>query len=270
MSSTAGAIVRVPCLELANLVAGSLRKAVSLALTIALMSVALLLALRRLAGAMSQPLPAGWLLAVAAILVAAGFFVRAARFALPGSAALFALPGIACLLLLATITLPGTAAVDAALSWFILVAVEGIAWLGHLRSRVAVASRALSRSLPPAQASQEPVLADEGPELETEAEIPAGLIQRMTRLRAADGESIHALIIARIPPGDRLAVVHLAFCPTLAARPELTAHTLDESDAEVRIVQAETFGVRIEARLPQAESTPRRAVIEVLGRATDS
>jgi hypothetical protein len=100
-----------------------------------------------------------------------------------------------------------------------------------------------------------------------EPETPAGLLQRVTRIREADRESIHALIQAEIPAGDRLVVIHMAFCPPLTARPELTAHALDSDEAEIRMTQAETFGARIEVRLPRDERESRGVLIEVIGSA---
>lgn len=66
---------------------------------------------------------------------------------------------------------------------------------------------------------------------------------------------------------DRLAIIHLAFCPPLAERPELTAHALDMDEADVRITQAETFGARLEVRLPAVAQAERSFLIEVLGSA---
>jgi len=62
-------------------------------------------------------------------------------------------------------------------------------------------------------------------------EIPSGLIQQLTRVLEDGCESIHVLLKADIPANDRVAVVHMAFCPPLADRPELSAHALDSYDA---------------------------------------
>ena len=97
---------------------------------------------------------------------------------------------------------------------------------------------------------------------------PANLVQQYTRQRDdAGGESLHAIAEAEIPAGERLAVLHLAFCPPLATAPQLTAHAIDADDAEVKITTAETYGVRLEVRLSATASQPRRVLVEVLGRA---
>ena len=101
----------------------------------------------------------------------------------------------------------------------------------------------------------------------SEPEVPVGLIQQVTRVVEDGRESIHALSKAEIAADDRLAVVHIAFCPPLTDPPELSAHALDCDDAEIRITQAESFGARIEVRLATISQTPRSLLIEVLGSA---
>jgi hypothetical protein len=93
-------------------------------------------------------------------------------------------------------------------------------------------------------------------------------VQQITRVREGDCETIHALFETCVAAGDRLGVTHLAFCPPLAARPELTAHAIDCDEAEVRVTQVETFGARLEVRFGQAAEQPRRIVGEVLGSIT--
>ena len=103
---------------------------------------------------------------------------------------------------------------------------------------------------------------------EESEEVSPDLLQQFTRLRTEDGgESIHALVRAHVPAGERLAVVHLALCPPLETTPKLTAHTID-SEAEVKITQAETYGLRLEVRLPDTDTEPRQIVVEVLGEAS--
>jgi hypothetical protein len=157
----------------------------------------------------------------------------------------FAVPGFSAILLLAALTLPGTPALGVATAWFLLVGEEAASWL--LRSRTPQRAR---------------------PAVVEESEIPAGLVQQLTRVREADRESVHALVTAEFAPRDLLAVVHLAFCPPLASRPTLTAHAFDGEVTDVRIAQAETFGARIEIRRPRVTQQPQSVVVEVLGSAT--
>ena len=101
---------------------------------------------------------------------------------------------------------------------------------------------------------------------EHEEAISEQLVQQITRERTPDGvESIHALVRATIPPGDRLAAVHLAFCPPLNAAPRLAVHVLDDSGAEAKIMLAESYGSRIEGRLPTVARQGQTVLLEVLG-----
>ena len=80
-------------------------------------------------------------------------------------------------------------------------------------------------------------------------------------------KSLHALVRAACEPGDRVAVVHLAFCPPLAHPPKLTAHVLDDSGAEAGITLAQPYGARIELRLPQPATAGQTVLVEVVGTA---
>jgi len=231
----------------------------------------LLFALRRLAGAVREPLPSLALLIVALLAVgmtwclraAAGrYLARAIPAASPPRAAWltalgFGLPALPALVLLASLTLPETALWAATLAWLLFVAGEAAAW-----------AAVLVRSSPPGQSAQRlppnEAAAAVHPTEVPEEEVPPGLLQQVTRVAAADGESLHALLRVSVPRGDSVAVAHLAFCPALAAAPLLTAHAVDAA-ADVRLTHVETFGARLEVRLPQPAAAPQSLLIEVVG-----
>lgn len=257
MSSTAGALARLVRPADRRQVVG-LQQALALALLALLVFLAIVFAARRLAGGFEQPLSGGGLVIVAALLagmvigiqrglprdihMSTEYSVRSTQYLI-----LVAATALVASILLAALTSPRTSAWATALSWFVVAAA---ALLGPLQTR-----RALTK---PAESAREP---------EVDAP-PANLVQQLTRQRdEAGGETIHALAEAEIPAGDRIAVVHLAFCPPLEATPQLTAHAIDAEDAEVKITTAETYGVRLEVRLSKVVSQPRRVLVEVLGRA---
>jgi hypothetical protein len=281
MSSTAGAVETRSAKTVA--MDRDLAAAVWLALLLLAGGLSLFLTWRRIAGALVQPPSGGALVAAAIALSSAVALMRSlvceGRFSLLGteysvlstqvtnlltlpsqstSQLLLLLPGVAAVLFMAALTLPGTPAWGIATAWFVLIAGETMTWLLHLRPP---GSRSTS---PP----RRPLADAEAPAAVDESEIPPGLVQRVTRIRENDRELLHALLQAEVPADDRIAVVHLAFCPPLAARPELTAHAMESEDAEIRVTQVETFGARIEVRLTQAEEEPRRVLIEVLGSVT--
>jgi hypothetical protein len=184
----------------------------------------------------------------------------------PGIDLPFALPGAVAVLVFATITLPGTLTLGITTAWLVLIGSEAASWVLHRRTELS--GRRRTRSLPLESHEAQSADTDEEPE------IPAGLVQKLTRVREPDRESIHALVQAEIPTGDRLAVVHLAFCPPLARSPELRAHVMETGDGfgmddvEVRITQAESFGARIEVRVPSTVQQPRSVLVEIVGSVT--
>jgi hypothetical protein len=167
------------------------------------------------------------------------------------------------LLILAALSLPGTSPLGLVIAWLIILGGEVSQRLPLFRSRLTNLS---AQHPSPDQLPVGCVPADEI----TEPEIPPGLIQQVTRVVEDGRESIHGLVKVDVEANDRLAIVHIAFCPPLCDRPELSAHALDCDDAEIRITQAESFGARVEARLPATLDTPRSFIIELLGSAKAS
>ena len=91
------------------------------------------------------------------------------------------------------------------------------------------------------------------------------VLQQLTRSLAADGtESIHGTLFAEFAPGERTAILHVAFCPPFERLPTVDA---EAEDGDVKIAQVLHQGARLEARIPHASSTLRRVTVEFL--ATD-
>jgi hypothetical protein len=251
------------------------------------LAIVLVLAVRRLAGALDQSLSAWSLIGAVVVCAIAAVILRLAllesahielstgysvpstnsspsltttnrsRTALPGF--LFALPGVASLLFLATLTLPGSGIGGVLASWLLLIAAETASWMTFYHR-----PRNILHTFQPHRKVRARIVSQPEATEPTE-EIPAGLVQQLTRVREDAGESLHALALAEIPAGDNFAVIHLAFCPPLGGAPALTAHAFENDDATVKITQAETFGTRIEVRLPRASAEPRSVLVEVLG-----
>lgn len=275
MSSTVGAIDRSQRAVRGDSALGQLSTATSLALFALALALALILIARRLNGALFSPLSGGAILFVALAIESATalyrympsctqcsvlsiqYFPRWAQL-LPQRALLsLIIPGVVAFAILASLTIRGTPAWGLTLAWLLFISAESIQWLHHYRPDL-VNARWLT-ALKPVAAP-----AAEGEPLE----VPPGLVQQLTRTLEANQESIHALVRADIAASDRFAAVHLSFCPPLAAQPQLSAHAIDADDAEVRITQAETFGARLEVRLPAANQAPRTVMVEVLGSVT--
>jgi len=276
MSSTAGAIY---CSHGASRDNGAVRQlptAISLALLGLVLGLAAVLVIRRLSGALVSPLSGGAILLVALIVestillyrsfsscaeysvLSTQYFGRWQHSLPPRAVFSLITPEVAALAILASLTIRGTPAWGLILAWLLLISTESIPWLLHYRPGL-INTRwlhVLRPTVAPPAESEQP-------------EIPCGLVQQLTRTREGNRESIHAIVQADIAANDHLAVVHLSFCPPLAAPPQLSAYALDADDAEIRITQAETFGTRLEVRLPAAKETPRTLLVEVLGSVTD-
>lgn len=221
---------------------------------------------RWLSGALGQAAPAGVILTTAAALTAFAVCCRSClarsfpQFVLNkdfGRTALFALPALTSLLVLASLMVPGVSAVALACAWAIVVAGEAISWF-YLHRRESEASVA-APSVPAAAAAAAAV---ERSELTVEPE--GDIFQELTRTRSADGsETLSATVRIDFPVGDRLQVVHLAFCPPLGRMPQLEVEQQDGAEVELRTTTVQTFGARIEARLTAASDEPQSAIVQI-------
>ena len=274
MSSTAGAIFRPARAARDDSAARQLSAVISLALLGLILGLAVVLVARRLSGSLVSPLSGGGLLLTAIAIESAIVFCRYLlssteysalssqhlahwRYLLsPYTILTLIIPGLAAFGILWSLAIRGTPAWAFILTWLLLISAESTPWLLHYRPGLIN-----SRWLPTLRPTVAPRIEIEHPE------VPSCLVQQLTRTLEGNRESIHALAKAEIVSNDRLGVVHLSFCPPLAAPPDLSAHALDDEEAEIRITQAETFGVRLEVRLPAAKETPRTVMVEVLGSA---
>jgi hypothetical protein len=252
---------------------------------------ATLLVVRRISGVFQQPL-GGAAIVLFAVVAELGVFsfrrlairqgLAAAQYSVLSTqySLLYVLPTVLAIAALLSLTIPGTPLFGLLLAWLIVLAGETAQLYPHFRP-------IWDRTLPPPPPVAPPVptppplpsaVVNERSEIEPaesesseieleEPEIPAGLIQQLTRVLEDDHESIHALVQTKIPANDRQAILHISFCPPLADKPELTAHALDSANADVRITQVETFGARLEVRLPTRITTEQNVVIEILGSA---
>jgi hypothetical protein len=252
----------------------------ALALLALLVGVAVVLVARRLSGALVRPLTGtGILLAAVAIVSVVLVFRKAlpsTEYSVLGTryydhplhqrplALVFhvVVPSLAAFAILASLSIAGTPLAGLVVAWLLLIAAESCQWVVRFRPELRIL-----RVWPTIHSLAQPLA--ESTETD-EAEIPDGLLQQVTRTIDGERESIHALLKAEIAGGDRLGVIHVAFCPPLATLPELTAHAVDCDDVDMRISQSETFGARIEVRLAKKSALSRSILVELLGSASAS
>ncbi len=78
------------------------------------------------------------------------------------------------------------------------------------------------------------------------------VFQAMRRGFRKDGkEVLRGEICAAIPPGGRMAVIHVGFCPPFLHKPEVHLEQRSGPAAELRLSQALCHGLRLEAKLTQ-------------------
>lgn len=223
----------------------------------------IVLAARRLAGAMTTPPgPAAILAACTAAVALLLLADRGSRRGTGRTAGGLARFGL--LATVAAVALPLRAAAPAAtIAAVVALAVAGLI-LG--RGATSAAGRVLGRRIAaarPSVAAPAARAADAG----TNAATPpapawdAGMQQRFERCTLADGtECVRGRVRVTVAAGARAGVAHVGFCPPLPATPAVEASTeYDGVEAVVSAAEVLPWGVRIECRLDE----PAEEVIEI-------
>lgn len=226
--------------------------------------VVVLLLTRRVTGALVQPLGGLSLVGVAGLgltLVGAwrlGWQATGSRetFLAPAAPVL---PGVALFLLLCALSLPGTANWALMLSWLAFFICEAAWWwAAYSANQQRVARRAASPWIP-----AETTAAAETEDCDELAD--GNVFQQITRSHEGELERISARLRLDFSVGQRVVVTHIAFCPPLAAVPELEAEVTDGPDASVSLTNVQTFGLRMEVRLSEPMDEPCSVTIDVAG-----
>ncbi|MDY0165832.1 MAG: hypothetical protein RBS80_04765 [Thermoguttaceae bacterium] len=222
-----------------------------------------LLALRRVAGALVEPLPAAAMLFVAvALVVLAGAVRSLGKLRFPGQGRaggrrwpLHLLATFAVLVAAVSLSLSGSGWLGLTGLWGAVLAGEILAWrplhLPPLRwpRRLPRPARPRARPVAPecpishGAVSQAPALSG----------IPAAeVFQQLTRRQLAEGgEEMAGWVRAVFAAGQRTENVHVAFCPPFSMMPQLTVRQLDGPPARMKTAQLLPFGVRIDLKLPE-------------------
>jgi hypothetical protein len=100
--------------------------------------------------------------------------------------------------------------------------------------------------------------------------VTVQLLQELSRSRCSDGaETIRGRLVAEFAAGERLAILHVAFCPPFEQLPSMECEVGLGPACEVKVAQVLHQGARIEARLARASSTPERIEIEFVASACE-
>ena len=172
--------------------------------------------------------------------------------------------------LAAAVSLPQSPVVPMIALWIVVLGGEGAAWFVMLRRRLSPPAEENSvgdcpdADLP--HAERQDLISDSGNAFSEDDEssetLPAGVSQRMTRASEDGGEMIYGIIRCDFAPNLRQQNIHIAFCPPLASRPQLTADQVDGPTARIRSTEVETYGARMEVKLKSASSEPSSVQIQ--------
>ena len=242
-----------------------LSPAAALSAEIAFCFVCGILLLRRCASGMTQPLPAGGLLAAALVAIVFGWLLRWRLVAChprvfsasirvdPWGFARLILPGAFAFLLTAVLLLPGTSPWVGAAA-LLLALLSEIAWWIVWRRNQAQTAPSTAAGLATVEGIDE--------------NCPADVMQQLIRRRdATGGETIAGMVRVDFSSGERLQIAHLSFCPPLTAVPELSVETAEGPEAAVRVTLVQTYGARLEVKLNEASPRPTNVVLRVFGEA---
>lgn len=239
---------------------------------------ALWLLARRAGGGLRQPLSPLALAAVAAILSSVMWVTRLLWYHAqlrhqpwgPGAASQWAIPSLVVLLLAVALSLDGTGSLPLTCFWIALMAVEGTWWWFAWRRGLATkASRSDGPGEPhPEPAPLEEATAPRAPRLEIvehadlEEPLADDVCQQITRSRAAQrDDTVTGLLRACFEPRQRSHSLHVAFCPPMLHRPDVTFIQLSGSRARIKAAEAQTFGIRFDLRLAAASDATQVVVI---------
>jgi hypothetical protein len=241
------------------------------------LTAALLVASRRVAGALSAPLEVPLLLTSGFLWAAATVGVREAwnRLSINRRHSRLELtvwiaPTAALLLLGAALSLPGTSVAGLAAFWGLLVLEEVWSWRRapwHRRAARVQPEPALKPSAPqPSNVQTSPAPAKR--EQSSQAMLgvddcpPEQVIQRLTRSRDAAGvDRLSGWLRMPFAVGQRTASIHVAFCPPFARVPELTVEQADGPMARVKTAQLLPHGTRLDLKLSQSADSEESVLL---------
>ena len=238
---------------------------------ILLLLAAAFLWVRRATGAISTPLTPVSLIAVGGCVAVAAFAAHALfRRADPGPAAGIVLSvflTVGTLAFAAATSLPGSAPFGLVGLWGLIAAEELWAWRRPrftlpLRDHVPVAAAPRCPVQPIPDCEQfEQAIADSALGLSISRDH---VTQQVTRLVEPDGtERVVGWMRVCFEPGQRLASVHLAFCPPFGRTPEAALERLEGPQVRIKRVQVFPFGARFDLKLGSPSEQHSHVLLQV-------
>jgi hypothetical protein len=249
--------------------------AAGLALCVWLLLLATLFLIRRLSGAAAASLSPGAFLSAAFLLLAVvalaritGVRLLARHGNLGLRLAFLALPALAVVAMIWSLTSAAISVLPLILVLLGVAAEEGTWWTIYLWPRPARRSATVepetSRLAPePMPSANELQSLTSAPIIDDPEILPPNLLQQIIRVRTANGgEMISGVLRGDFLSGERNQNLHVAFCPPLAATPELSFEQVDGPSATIKAGQVESFGARLEVRLDAPAKESAQILVE--------
>jgi len=237
---------------------------------------AALLGWRRLAGALERPLEPVALLVVTLATAGVAAAVhwawhrrivqlphprlnRAVPWSIP-----VALAGIGLAL-----SLPGTSPWGLGFFWAVVLGEEIGAWFRRPTAPRRLIGWPETRVPPEPPEVPEPVVPP--PSVPRAAEVappgasfPSGdVLQQLTRRRATDGgETLTGWLRVPLVPGQRIANVHVAFCPPFPRTPQVAVEQLEGPAGRIKKVQVLPYGARFDLKLAEPAEMASAVLLE--------
>ncbi len=241
--------------------------------------------IRRWYGAFSSPLDAGHLIPLAFVLVTVAWCLTlSARVVASWQLLLKTLPLLSVVAVGISVSLPGSDPVTLAAFWAVIV-------LGTLplltrcyfcrdekptvvdKGRIARANAGNdAQSLDQLRAGELPI--DESREANAGQDVAFGQVDersslndevthQITRARLADGSHVvHGVLRASFAAGERLASVHVGFCPPFQCRPRIETSWSEGPESTVKPAQILPYGARFDVWLASKPTAETSVLIE--------
>jgi hypothetical protein len=241
-----------------------------------LVAAALVVVVRRWAGALGSPLGSAALLTTGALIAGVAVAIRLAWLLAPGARrhdrGVMLVTGLCVMALGASLSVPGTPGI-ARLCLFALLAIEeGCTWawyLGRVTDNQSALDSTCGAGCQPASGHEQvgTLLHRQIAHPPQDDVPPNEVVQQLTRSRAADGvESLAGWLRIPFAAGQRTGSVHVAFCPPLAATPELSVEQIGGPPSRVKTAQLLPYGVRLDLKLAAAAEEPTSVLLQFTAR----
>ncbi len=252
------------------------------------------LLVRRLTGAIDQPVSAPGMIALAVSLLIVLVLVRLANREVvwPDARIAVAVPLMTVLgaaMILASLTFPSSINGALAPAWTTLIVAELLMWRiskagpphAPAAGRVSEDRVSEDRAFPEGQAAPagcnpgdalhrvledgSDLVNEEEEEMESESvELPPQVSRQLTRCKDEDGaDTLCGMLREAFAAGERTRDIHLVFCPAFTSIPSVSVDQVDGPETRIKVAEVQSYGARLEARLTAPPSHPSDVVIEV-------